>query len=518
MRRRARPRTGGGVRSAIATSPDAFVARVDALGVLLEQKGRPARSPWWKAETARLVREAWGCPGLRAVRRVGRRGGKSSEAEVLAVAFALYWPWKVPPTDTAHVSFISTTRDEAAQRLTGIKFALDALGLKYSPCEGGIEVSSPRRVRFKVFASTASGTRGPTSVIAFLDEACWFRAAEDGANNAEEVAAAFAATLATTDGPMIISSSPNGDDDYHASQYAMGDGPGRIVAHAPSWVANPTLTEDKCRALAGGDERVFLREYAAVPQSGAFAAFDAEKVNACFGGSLGSDYALCTPILVTDPSGLGDAWTGAVIQWAIPHPERYETRTVYLGNGRYAEDVVLDANGKAKVLPAADVPPRLVVRDIVGFQGSFWQREGADVIVGKLAQLALTNGCPHVVADQHQSFVLAAAFARHRLAYHALAWTSPTKAEAVGLVKTWFRNGVPLLPDAASNPLAARVRAELHAYQETVRANGVTYGSKADDFASLLVHAAFAHREGLLPTTVIGRATSRRNIPTGWIA
>jgi hypothetical protein len=65
---------------------------------------------------------------------------------------------------------------------------------------------------------------------------------------------------------IILSSSPYATLDAHYDAFERGDDDFQVVAHAPTWVANPTITEDATRLLER-DEAVWKREYAALPQS-----------------------------------------------------------------------------------------------------------------------------------------------------------------------------------------------------------------------------------------------------------
>ncbi len=68
-------------------------------------------------------------------------------------------------------------------------------------------------------------------------------------------------------------SSPWARSDAHHDYFERGDNENQIVAHAPTWVANPTQTPELCQRLAdeeaeSGEESDFDRDYAANPMGG----------------------------------------------------------------------------------------------------------------------------------------------------------------------------------------------------------------------------------------------------------
>ncbi len=142
--------------------PAAFLARYDALDAALVARGFPATSPWWRAQIERFVRS--GC--RRWVIRAGRRAGKSSTLCRLAVAWALWGSWHVPPGDTAIVPFVSVDRGEAAARLKTIAEILNTVGVSAEARNDEIELVS-RRLVFRVVTCSIRGTVGFTSIASY---------------------------------------------------------------------------------------------------------------------------------------------------------------------------------------------------------------------------------------------------------------------------------------------------------------------------------------------------------------
>jgi len=243
---------------------DVILAKYREVDARLVAAGFPATSPWWH-ETI----ERWYRSGKRqAVLRCGRRAGKSSTLSRLAVVEALYGKHEVPPGDVGVVAIVSTTKDpEAAARITTIAAILDALGVAYRPWGSlGLRLVG-RRVGFRAYAASIKGVSGFTGIFVLCDEVAKWLDSETGANPATEVLRSVRPTMQTQpNARIVLSSSPMSMLDAHYDAFEEGETPLQVVAHAPSWVANPTLTEEGTRADEP-DERTWQREYAAIPQA-----------------------------------------------------------------------------------------------------------------------------------------------------------------------------------------------------------------------------------------------------------
>lgn len=430
---------------------------LDVLDRALVAHGWPALSPWWRETFERFVQS--GCRQL--VARVGRRGGKSSSLSRFAVAFALAYPrGAVPPGDVGVVAFISTARDEASQRIRTIRAILDALGIGYRPIEHGIELSD-RPVAFKVFVATIAGVSGFTSILVIADEVAKWRDSDSGANPATEVLASVRPTMATqSHARIVLSSSPLGTEDAHARAFDEGDTDFQVTAFAPTWVANPTVSEAETHRLEP-DARVWAREYAAEPQGAKLAAFDPEAIARAFvPRPLGQRFQRFG--VIDASSGKKDSWTYAVAGWAA-EPNAHEARV-------------------------------LVFDYVAGYEGSFWQQRTADEIVRDVSRELRSRGCSRVFGDQRESFALSALFTRHGLTFEELPWTAPRKERAVGYLRSLLRDGRLFLPPHE------RLRAELRDFEERISpsSGALTFGARGaghDDYVALLLTAAMADLE-----------------------
>lgn len=459
------------------------LSELTALDAVLTSMGWPALSEWWVATFVSFVVSA--CRTL--VARVGRRGGKSSSICRFAVAFALsYDVGAIPPGDVGVVAFISTRADEAAQRLRTIKAILGAIDVEWFPVENGIQLSD-RAIAFKVFPASIAGVSGFTAILVIADEVAKWRDADTGANPATEVLASVGPTMATQpDARKILLSSPLGHEDAHAKAFDLGDTGFQRTAFAETWIANPTVTKERTQ-VDEPDERVWLREYAAIPQAGRQSAFDVKAVERAIAhprptGERGPRYLLVDP-----SSGRKDAFSWGVVSWVSP-PKT--------------------ANGT----PSAQWKAYLELEHVDAIEGSFWNHVDGDKIVDKLFSVGEEWGCQVAHSDQREALMLSSAFARRSeratndrgrrgIRYVMHDWTNANKVEAVERLRRWLAEGTLALPQHD------KLRRELLAFEERITPTGAfTFGARGsghDDLVSLLITGTIAEINGEL-----GRATA----------
>jgi hypothetical protein len=308
------------------SGPEGLLACYDETDRRLVAKGFPPTSPWWRDTFGR-----WYASRRRQlVVRGGRRGGKSSSLSRLAVVEALFGDHHVPPGDLGTVAIIAQNRVEGAKRLRTVTAILDALGVAYQPLGGsavGVELVG-RRIAVQVFAASIAGVSGFTGIFILADEVAKWLDADTGANPATEVLASVRPTMATQpNARIVLSSSPMGRLDAHYDAYELGETPHQVTAYAPTWVANPTITEEQTKADEP-DEATWRREYLAEPQAEAESALLSSLL---LGESVRADpwdlppVAGWTYVATMDPATRGNAWTFVV---ATRKPDG--TRTIAL--------------------------------------------------------------------------------------------------------------------------------------------------------------------------------------------
>lgn len=441
--------------NAPAFDADDFLTRLWAQDAVLVQHGFHAVSPWWRREITRFVRAlAAGDTDKAAalirrwIVRAGRRGGKSSTLCRLAVCWALYGAWHVPAGDIAVVAFVSVNKDEASARLRTIAAILDVLGMRYEPRDAEIELTGDRPVLFKVFAATTRATVGFTAIMIIGDEVARWESRDTAANPAQEVFSSLFPTLASQlFGFAVLCSSPWGSDDYHAQRFDEGDTDSQLVSFAPTWIANPEITEERTHQLEP-DERLWAREYAAEPGTTISNAFDPADIAACFDGAPRG--RLSRAFVATDPSSLrGDAFT-----WIA---------------GRETTDA------------------EIVVGDVGGWSGDELRRVSMADVVESIAARAHRWNCSVVFGDQREEAALRSLYAQQRTGYVSYAWTEQSKDTAVMRLRRMMRERKLFLCEHAV------LRREITNLKARLMPSGrVKYESNGLDYVSALITLAHA--------------------------
>lgn len=437
-----------------------ILRRLDALNAALATRGFPAMSPWWR-ESIR----AWYKTGKRqGVFRVGRRGGKSSSFCRLAVVEALYGLHVIPPGDVGVVAIISARRPDALERLRTIKAILDAIGVAYAEKGDSVELKG-RPVVFTVFTASIAGVSGFTGIFILCDECAKWRDSDTGANPAAVVISSVRPTLATQPNARIaLSSSPMGLLDAHADAYAEGETRMQTIAHAETWVANPTLTEAATRELEQ-DETVWAREYAAIPQaegetSHLTAALLARNTRA--GGNLEPDDRH-TYVATIDPATRGNAWTLAIGALSDDHKRRIALTREWRGT-------------KAKPL----VP---------------------GIVFGEMADILRPFRLRSVHSDQFAEDAMRELARQKGLSLIVLPWTAGLKADAYDGLKTLAQETKLDLPDDAA------VKTDLLGIREKLTRNGMVFdlakqGARHSDYAPCIAMNVMLQRVPATPIPV----------------
>jgi hypothetical protein len=352
------------------------------------------------------------------------------------------------------IAFVSIDRDETSARLRTIRDILDAIGVDYDERGDELELRG-RRLVFRVVTCSVRGTVGFTSVAVFADEMARWESRDTAANPAREVMASLRPTMATQ--PLAFeacSSSPWSVDDYHAELFDAGETDHQLASFAPTWVANPTLSEDDTRALEP-DERIWSREYAAVPGATISVALDHEDVAACFD----REPPQCdepVPFVAIDASSLrGDAFA-------------------YIAG---------------HITPESEV----VVELVSGWEHDRLRRVSMHEIVATIAREAKGRGVYTIFGDQREEAALSALFEEHELRLQSFAWSEPSKDAAVMLLRRAMRERKVFLCEHAT------LRRELTGMKARLMPSGRTsYATNGLDYASALITLAHAMVDGAI--------------------
>jgi hypothetical protein len=356
----------------------------------------PGLTPWWRETLARWYSHP---TATTLVARVGRGGAKSHTATKVAIAEVLFGDWAVPLGELHYFAFVSLNKDEAAQRLTLIKQILSVLAVPFES-SGDAVILPELRLGFRVFACQIGAVSGFRCIGYSADEAAKWESADHSANPAREVCTSLDAMCITRpNARRLIISSPWGEQDLHYELFERGEQRDQIVASAPSWVANPGITRQQCEDASRGDDKVFSREYCAVPGGTSSAAFDAADVVAMF---------------EQDDPIVGQR--GFV---AIDSSSMKNDGFAFVA-GKYGRDGL-----------HISIVQEFTKKDFAGNDvGKKFQS-----VVKRVAAVARSFGVHTIFGDQHEAAGLAALFQAERLQLHTYDWSLPSKEAAFSLLR-----------------------------------------------------------------------------------
>ncbi len=432
------------------THAEIVLERFGRLDKHLQSKGFPATSPWWR-QTLRT----WYLSGKRQlVARVGRRGGKSSTLCRLAVVEALYGKHHIPPGDVGVIAIISTRKEEATERLRTVMAILDALGVRYRTELNTISLIG-RPVMFRVYTASVQGVSGFTAIFIIGDEVAKWKDLDTGTNPATEVLRSVRPTLATQpNGRIVLSSSPMGTLDAHYDAYQDGETEMQTTAHAPTWIANPTLTEESTRALES-DELFWSREYGAIPQAEHERSLLSQaQLKGARDGVVHVPEARYRYVAAMDPATRGNAWT-----LIVATQDEHQVRRVVLAK-------------EWRGTRARPLVPGEVLADIRAHLEPY--------------------GLRHVYTDQYSGDALKEIAMGKGLLLSIEPWTQALKAESFERLKSLLgESRLRIVEDAQveADLLAVRLRLTRHGESYELISHGARHADYAPAIAMAVSHA-----------------------------
>lgn len=204
---------------------------------------------------------------------VGRRGGKSQIAALLAVYHAAFCDYinKLSPGEVATVMVLAADRKQARaifRYVTGLLHSnamLEALIVRED--KESIELNN--RTVIEIGTASFRATRGYTLAAVLCDEIAFWRS-EDSANPDHEIINALRPAMATLDGKLIALSSPYSKtgalwDAYR--RYHGTDDAHILVAQADSMTMNPKLPARVVAQAMERDPAAAAAEYGALFRS-----------------------------------------------------------------------------------------------------------------------------------------------------------------------------------------------------------------------------------------------------------
>ena len=217
---------------------------------------------------------------------IGRRGGKSQAAALLAVFHACFMDYsdRLSPGEVATVLCLAADRKQSRavfRYITGLMNS-NPMMQRLIVKESAETLELVNGTVIEVGTASFRATRGYTFAAVLADEIAFWRA-EDSANPDHEILNAVRPGLATLDGPLIALSSP------YARRGALWDAfkryyskPGSVlVAKAPSRTMNPSLPERIVTEALERDEAAARAEYLAEFRTDVETFISRETVESC---------------------------------------------------------------------------------------------------------------------------------------------------------------------------------------------------------------------------------------------
>jgi hypothetical protein len=437
----------------------AMVGKLDKLGV-------PAPSEWWLGHICRWlvayergeVLEFWAC--------VGRGGAKSTVLYLLALFFSLRGDFEIPAAERHYAICMSRHRDEAAKGLAIIARWLELLGIPFHSSGDVLDIDGTNR-GIRVVSASVTAASGWRCYWLGADEAAKW--GSDGAvmlDAAEVLASARQMCATHANAPLMVCSSPWLDSGPFYDAITHGDGDGRIVAWAPSWVANPALITEEGTRKRERDERRWRREAKAefsTEYSGGYfdngtvlAATDTGRNPIPNGPTVQPGERAPQYVIAIDPAFSGDNY-GIVIGHASTNDNRpRELRT----------KIVVDMVAALRPPKGGVLSPEETTRAVVMLRQTW-------------------PGPAIVYSDQHSATTLAEIFMRHGVHLVVEPWTADSKTHRFSLTRGLLVDGRLSLPDDPA------LRRELSGVGLKLSPGGhesITTKGAHDDRASALVH------------------------------
>jgi len=343
---------------------------------------------------------------------------------------------------------------------------------------------------FKVLSSRVGAVSGWRCIGWTGDECAKWN--NEGVDPSSEVIASMRAMTVThpnARGRMF--SSPLATLGHFYETWALGDTDDQVVGHAPSWVANPSITEAQTRKLEPR-ENFWKREYAAQPSGNLNDTFTPELVDRAFVASPGDIDPVGPLLMILDPSsGKKDTWAFCLAGW---YRRRWADRERYLwekvwddARGKHIERPVRHPTGHFVMNPdyQGDAP-FFGISHVDGYEGAFHQAISAESIVSSLASSCVGWGVSRVLSDQREAYLLESAFARHGMRFQSIPWNNVNKGEGVAWILRLMREGrLKIQPHE-------KLRRELLTFRERIMPSGaIAYeGRNSDDYVALLLTSA----------------------------
>ena len=250
---------------------------------------------------------------------VGRRGGKSHMAAMLALYAACFRKYELSPGERAVVMVIATDRAQSKVILNYIKGLLESIPMLAREVlrTQAESIELRNHVAIEVHSRSFRSLRGRTCCLAIAEEVSWWRS-EESATPDVEVLNALRPSLATQPGSQLICiSTPyarRGAMWRAYSDHYGRDGSSTLVWQAPSRTMNSGLPQSVVDAALAEDPAAARAEWLAEFREDIESYLSLDVIQACVQPYSERAYAAGTKYFAfVDPSGgRGDSFAMAI--------------------------------------------------------------------------------------------------------------------------------------------------------------------------------------------------------------
>jgi hypothetical protein len=265
--------------------------------------------PLWKACTGRREPPRGAFKELWAI--VGRRGGKSFMAAVVAVFLGLFFDFTkyLSPGEFGTIMIVAADRSQGQVLFRYVKGILNSNRVfkQYIANELAESIELTNRIRIEVMSASYRSIRGRTVVAAVFDEiSFWHR---EGVSPDKEILAAARPSMATIPtSRLIVISSPYARSgvlfEHHRDYYGKDDQDQILIWQAPTRVMNPTIDAGLIERETKKDPTAARAEWDAQFREDIedFLSIEAIEAVCVLPGSLAPDQG-CSYSGFVDPSG-----------------------------------------------------------------------------------------------------------------------------------------------------------------------------------------------------------------------
>lgn len=384
----------------------------------------------WFAKPSRSYRELWFT--------AGRRSGKTTRilaAIAVSVALDPKYEKNIAPGERPAVFLAAPILEKTGQLFNTIRGLLDLLGVAYTPRDGVLSLEA-RPVDIRVMVMNAVHAAADSAKAIIVDDLAKGQVEEGAKHDATFVSTARAMTLST--GGLFVSGSQAWSQDgihYETCEKFWKKTDGNVlVVKGSTWAFVPEHTRELCLSLAGGDARVFKREYEAIPGANDDALLDGDEIRACVAPGV-RERPFSPRMRYAAAADL--AFRNDFSALSIGHLEARR-----LPDGSEQTIVVEDRLLCWKPRRGAPLSPEAIVREIC-----------AELRAFRITTLAI---------DQFNFASLAERFAHYSIKVEELKTDTMAQAKRTELFATRLRSKtIALLDDAEANKELARLRMKL---------------------------------------------------------